>query len=442
MMPQSATLSLPVHDVAQKRSARRAQISSFLGSTVEFYDFLLYGTAASLVFPHLFFAGVPDALALVLSYITLAIGYLLRPLGGIVFGHFGDRLGRKRMLVMTMLMMGISSVAVGLLPTAATIGLAAPILLVTCRAVQGFALGGEWAGAALMSMEHARPGKKGFAASIAVAGGPAGAVLATAVLGLFATLPQDQFMRWGWRIPFLLSALLVAIALFMRWHVSESPEFEAARKEALKNPAVREPHPFLSVMREHWASVCLSVTTGLAPLFMQSILATFVLTYAVQVGHPRADVLLMLTFANVLHIFTIPFFAALSDRFGRRQIILLGALTSMILIWFMFPLIEQDSMSMLLLALIIGNPIIQAFMYGPMGAYIGEMFPTRVRYTGLSLSYQLTTTFGAGFAPLIAFKLLQMGNNTTTYLTVFFCALCALTAISVLLVTRVRKNIQ
>lgn len=409
-----------------KPTGRLAKVSSFLGSTLEMYDFLLYGTAASLVFPQLFFDHTGHELGLVLSFLTLAAGYVARPIGGIIFGHFGDKFGRKNMLIITMVMMGAVSILVGLLPPATMIGIAAPILLTLLRIIQGIAVGGEWAGAALMSMEHSGRKSRGLGASIAVAGGPTGAVLATTVLGLFALLPEDQFLTWGWRVPFLLSVLLLIVGLVLRMRVTESPEFQAAEKKVEEKPQV----PLGTVLTRYPKQVIGSVVGGLAPLFMQSLLATFALNYATEHGHERSSALLMLTIANALHIFTIPLAAALSDRIGRRPVMIAGTIVGIIGIWPMFALINHGSTGLLLLGFIIGNPLIQALMYGPMGAWIGEMFETKTRYTGLSLSYQLATTFGAGFAPLIALNLVRLGNGTTVLLCAFFSLLCVIAAIA------------
>ncbi|PSJ44099.1 MFS transporter [Zobellella endophytica] len=419
----------------QRKDSRRAIISSYLGSTVEFYDFLLYAAAASLVFPTLFFGELEPGVGLMLSFLTLAAGYVARPVGGLLFGHFGDKVGRKLVLFITLMVMGGVSVVIGLLPTYETIGVAAPITLVVLRVIQGLAVGGEWAGATLLAMEHSSKKSKGFGASIAVSGGPSGAVLATMVLGLFSLLPEDQFMSWGWRIPFLLSAILVIIGLYLRYSVTESPEFEAARaaEEAKPEASAHTGIPLVRLFRESSSNISLGVLAGLAPLFMQSMLATFGLTYAVSIGHSRSDALLMLTLSSVLHIFTIPLMAALSDRYGRRPVMLVGALVGGIMVWPMFALISHGSSWMLLLGFTIGNPLIQAVMYGPMGAFISEKFTTRTRYTGLSLTYQLTAVLGAGFTPLIAQTLLSLGGGgtNTQYISMLFCGLCLVSAAGV-----------
>ena len=408
-------------------------VSSYLGTTVEFYDFLLYGTAAALVFPALFFPGTDPLTGTLASFGTLAVGYLARPIGGIVFGHFGDKLGRKNMLVITLVMMGAVSFLIGLLPTFQQIGVLAPILLVTLRVIQGIAVGGEWAGAALMSMEHATPRSRGFAASIVASGGPSGAVLATLVLVPFSLLPEDEFLTWGWRVPFLLSAVLVVIGLFLRLKVTETPEFTASLERRAAS-TVKQKAPLFTVFRHNPLGVLSGAIGGLAPLFMQSILATFVLTYAVNVaGYERAQALLLVTIANAVHIFTIPAFAILSDRIGRRPVMITGAITGILLIWPLFLLIGVGTWWSLLLAFVIGNPIIQAVMYGPLGAWIGEKFAADVRYTGVAVTYQLATTFGAGLAPLIATSLLAAGGGTDpTLVAVFFVGLCVVSGIAYL----------
>ncbi|HEY5880120.1 MAG TPA: MFS transporter [Nakamurella sp.] len=421
------------------RARRRAMLSSYLGTTVEYYDFLLYGTAASLVFPALFFSELSPMAATIASFGTLAVGYLARPIGGVIFGHFGDKFGRKNILIITLLIMGGVSFLIGLLPTQETIGMAAPILLVTLRIIQGFAVGGEWAGAALMSMEHAAPKGRGFAASIVASGGPSGAVLATLVLTAFSVLPEEQFLAWGWRVPFLLSAILVVIAFFMRLRVTESPEFVAALEKqkaqrAAGNATGPKPKaPLFTVLKHYPRQTLEAVVGGLAPLFMQSLLATFMLTYAVQAGHGRTSALILVTVANAIHILTIPAFAALSDRVGRKPVMVAGAIVGAVLVFPIFALVGQGSWAALLLAFVLGNPIVQALMYGPMGAWMSEKFPADSRYTGVALSYQVSSTLGAGLAPLVATALLaSTGGTSIVPIAILFIVLCAVSGITFL----------
>lgn len=414
------------------KESRRALVSSFLGSTVEYYDFLLYGAAAGLVFPVLFFPATMDpAVGATLSFVILLVGYISRPIGGVLFGHFGDRFGRKNVLFITLMMMGLVSVLIGLMPTYSSIGVAAPLTLVFLRVVQGLAVGGEWAGATLMAAEHAREGRRGFAASVAVAGGPTGSVLATLVLGLFAGLPDDQFLTWGWRVPFLMSAALVIIGLYMRYRVTESPDFARAR-------AAGEVHtgaPIARVLKKYPLSTLYGILAVTGPLFMQALLAVWAVPYVAAQGViTRQEALYMLTLSSAVHIFAIPFFAWLSDRYGRRPVMLAGAVISITLVFPMFALLNSGTFWGVALAFLVGNPIIQASMYGPIGAFLAEKFDTQDRYTGVSLTFQLGSVLGAGTAPLMATWLVGLSNGAgTTNIAWYFIGLIVLGAVAVLL---------
>ncbi|MGO4203990.1 MFS transporter [Rhodococcus sp. TAF43] len=420
------------HTDPSPKDSRRALVSSFLGSTVEYYDFLLYGAAAGLVFPALFFPETMDpVLGSTLSFIILLAGYISRPIGGILFGHFGDKFGRKNILVITLMMMGLVSVAIGLMPTYETIGVAAPLILVALRVIQGLAVGGEWAGATLMAAEHVKQDRRGLAASIAVTGGPTGSVLATLILALFAGLPDEEFLSWGWRVPFLMSAALVIVGLFMRYRVTESPDFAKAR-------AAGEVHtgtPILRVLKKYPASTVYGILATAGPLFMQALLAVWVVPYVAAQGVvPRQDALYMLTFSSVVHIFAIPFFAWLSDRYGRRPIMLAGGLVSVVLVFPMFALFNSDSYWLVAIGFLVGNPIIQASMYGPIGAFLAEKFETQDRYTGVSLTFQFGSVLGAGTAPLMANWLVGLGNGGgTDNIAWYFIGLIALSALAVFL---------
>ena len=376
--------------VSTAREARRAAFGSYLGATLEFYDFTLYATASALVFPAVFFTGVSPALGAVLSYVTLAIGYVARPAGAILFGHFGDRIGRKRMLVITIVVMGVASIGIGLIPPAASIGAAAPILLVVLRLVQGVAVGGEWAGASLMSIEHAQEKRRGLAGAVVQSGGPSGAVLATLVFALISLMPPEQLLSWGWRIPFLASILVVILAVLIRLTVTESPEFERA-KEHLDIARI----PIISAFAENWRSILLVILTALSPFFLQSLTATFGLGFAVAHGNSQADTLWMLTISNFLTIFATLAFAALSDRVGRTKVMIVGFILGAVLVWIAFALLTLPSLAAVLVAFVLLTPIGNAMVTGPLAAYMADLFPVHNRFTGVGISYQVAATLAA-----------------------------------------------
>lgn len=442
----TTTSASDIHDTpaTDQREYRRVLVSSFVGSAVEFYDFLLYGTAAALVFGPLFFSGQPEAIALMASFATFAVGYLARPVGGVIFGQMGDRVGRKATLVTTMLIMGIASTLVGLLPTSAQVGVLAPIMLVVLRLLQGVAVGGEWGGAALMALEHSPSHRRGFSASFANMGGPAGAVLATIAFTLVTLLPEDDFLSWGWRIPFLLSAALVGIGLFIRLQVTESPVFLAAQDKEKERRSRRL--AIADVVRAYPRELALAATATIAALSLQTFMATFALAMARQTGVSPTLVLVFHGVAAFLHIFTIPFFAHLSDRVGRRRVITTGAVALIVLCVPLIWLLSSGVPALVFAGMVLGNPIIQATMYGPLAAYISEMFGTKSRYTGAGVGYQLGATVGGGFTPLIAASLWALGQDSlgtdswTQYLPVagylVVAALITITSVSLTKETR------
>ncbi|MDC3724397.1 MFS transporter [Rhodococcus sp. Rp3] len=399
-------------DPEAAKGYRRVLMSSFLGSAIEYYDFLLYATAATLVFGPLFFQGQSQAVALLLSFATFAVGYIARPLGGIIFGSLGDRIGRKTSLFTTMLMMGIASTAIGLLPTAASIGALAPILLVIVRIVQGLAVGGEWGGAALMALEHAPKQKRGFGASMANMGGPAGGVLAVVVYSAFAAMPEEQFMSWGWRIPFLLSAVLVAFGLFVRMKVAESPVFVAAQKRS--EGGTKSSATILVVLRKYPRAVAYAATAVVGALVFQTFFTTFAISITTNTGMSATAGLLCKGFGSLVNIFAIAFFAHLSDRVGRRRVLIIGSVACMIAAYPLIMLFASGNLAVVLFGFALGN-IVQASIYGPVAAYVSELFETRTRNTGAGVSYQLGAIIG-GFTPLVATSLWQFGkaNVATT----------------------------
>ncbi|MGV9712059.1 MFS transporter [Gordonia sp. NPDC003424] len=422
----------------RSREARRVVMSSYLGSTLEYYDFLLYGTAASLVFGPVFFSGLSPAAGTIASLGTFAAGYLARPFGGIIFGHFGDRVGRKAMLVLAMTIMGIASVLIGIIPPASAIGSWGAVLLVLLRIVQGIAVGGEWGGAALMALEHADPRRRGFMAAFTNAGAPTGAVLGTLALTLFALLPDDEFLSWGWRIPFLLSAVLLALGLFVRTRVSESPIFAAAAEKAALSKT-RSTAPIVEVLRAP-KTVAIAAGACLASFAIQTAFATFGIAYAVHGGSSKPNVLLAYALGQFCGIFLILFYARLSDRIGRRPVMLAGLAGMILLVYPLFHLLASGNLALIALAFVL-SMVCHGATYGPMAAYISEQFGTRSRYTGASLGYQLATLLGGGFTPVILASLFAGAGNSLVPVGLFVIAL-ALVSGTILVFTRETKDLE
>ncbi|RBM01664.1 MFS transporter [Glutamicibacter soli] len=387
---------------------RRILASSFLGSAIEFYDFILYATAASLVFNKIFFTNLTPGVAIFASFATLAVGYLARPLGGIVFGHFGDKIGRKGVLITSMAMMGGASTLIGLLPPTAQVGMLAPIALIILRVVQGLAVGGEWGGAMLMALEHAPKERRGFAASFANMGGPAGAVLATLAVSAVSLLPNEQFLAWGWRIPFILSIALVGIGLVIRLKVTESPLFLSLEQKAEERKT-----PIREVLTRYPKSVVRGTLVGMSSYTVQGLMTVWAISFVVDdLGMDRTSVLNIKAIGAALTVVGIWFAARYSDKYGRRPVMMVGILAGALLALPIMFMLELGQLWIFAIALFIANGIIQASIFGPFGAFTAELFPTRIRYTGASLVYQLSSTVGAGFTPMIVAGLvLVAGGN-------------------------------
>jgi metabolite-proton symporter len=382
--------------------ARRVLVASLIGSTVEWYEFFIYATAASLLFDKLFFPEFDPLVSSLLALSTFAVAFFARPIGGIVFGHFGDRIGRKSMLVIALTMMGGATFAIGLLPTYAQIGAGAPVLLILLRLIQGFSLGGEYGGAVLMSVEHAGRGRRGFFGAVVNTGAGWGLLLANLVFLVISQLPDDAFASWGWRVPFLLSAVLVVFGLVIRLKLEESPDFQAVKESGEVRKA-----PVVEVLRRHGglvALVCLAYLSAGVTFYVGTV---FSLAYGTgQVGADRSTLLGLVTGVNVLTIVGIPFFGWLSDRFDRKRIFLAGIVGMASLSWVWFALLGTGSIPLMLLGFLIFF-VPYAANYGVMPTFFAHVFPAPVRYTGLSIGYTLGTVFGSGLAPIIATFLLS-----------------------------------
>ena len=421
-----------------KNEARRVILSSYLGSTIEFYDFLLYASASALVFPQVFFTDLDPLAGAIASYGTFAAGYLARPLGGAVFGHFGDRLGRKKMLILSMLIMGIASTLIGLIPGANVIGSWGAVILILLRVCQGIAVGGEWGGAALMALEHSAKGKRGFAASFTNAGAPTGAALGTFILGLFAAMPEDQFLSWGWRIPFLLSALLLGVGIFVRSRVSESPIFkEAVAREAAQGGTAKPKLPILQVLRRPRALI-FTMLAGASGFALQVFLATFAVSYAVEHGAERQPVLYTFAAASILSVAFVVAMGRLSDRLGRRPVMLAGLVLFIAMIFPMFAWLATGNIWLIFTVFLLGL-LFHAAIYGPLAAFISEQFGTTARYTGASLGYQLATLLGAGFTPGILSSIYASSDKSTEPVVWYLAGMALISAVFILL-TRESKD--
>ncbi|MFF2324418.1 MULTISPECIES: MFS transporter [unclassified Streptomyces] len=413
---------------------KRIVAASLIGTTIEWYDFFLYGSAAALVFNKLFFPDSDPLVGTLLSFLTYAVGFAARPLGALVFGHYGDRLGRKKLLVLSLLMMGGATFAIGLLPTHATVGAAAPVLLTVLRLVQGFALGGEWGGAVLLVSEHGDAERRGFWASWPQTGAPAGQLLATGVLSALTALMSDSaFGAWGWRIPFLLSGVLVVIGLWIRLSVDESPVFKAALAQAEQRRSeagAAEKMPLVAVLRHHWRDVLIAMGARMAENISYYVITAFILVYATTAADlSKQTALNAVLIASAVHFAVIPVWGTLSDRFGRKPIYLIGAVGVGAWMFPFFALIDTRSFGSLLLAVTVGL-IFHGAMYAPQAAFFSEMFATRMRYSGASIGAQFSSVAAGAPAPLIATALLA-DHNSSTPIALYVIAAALITVLAV-----------
>ena len=400
-------LDAPVSTAAPARMGRLAMASS-VGTTLEWYDFTVYNIMAALVFNAIFFPSFDPLTGTILAFSTYAVGYISRPLGGVVFGHLGDRLGRRFVLVATLVIMGVSTGLMGLLPTYTAWGIWAPIALVALRFVQGVALGGEWAGAVLLSMEHGKPDERGRNASFTQVGPSCGTLIGTGFIALVsAWLSPEDFQSWGWRIPFISSVALVLFGLWLRSGVDETPVFrEMEQKKATAKTPIKE------VMTQHWRRLLVAGGSRIGSDVLYALVVVFTLTYVTTVLHLSRPLALTATMIGAAcNAIAVPWFGSLSDRIGRRPVYIAGALLGMAWAFVFFVLMDQ-ARPLTICAAVVGGLIIHAMMYGPQAAFVTEQFPSRVRYAGASLAYTLAGIVGGGFAPLIIASLFKSWGST------------------------------
>jgi len=409
---------------------RRVVAASMAGTVVEWYEFFLYGTAATLVFNKVFFSASTSELdAILAAFVTYAVGFAARPFGGVVFGHFGDKYGRKKLLQFSILLVGASTFLMGCLPTFGQIGYWAPALLVVLRFVQGFAVGGEWGGAILLVAEHSPDRDRGFWASWPQAGVPAGNLLATIVLLVLTnTLTESAFLSWGWRVAFWLSAVVVLIGYYIRTKVTDAPIFVAAQQEAER---IKETSfSVLEVLKRYPRGVFTAMGLRFGENIMYYLVVTFSITYLkTQVHANTSSILAYLLVAHAVHFVAIPLVGRLADRYGRRPVYFVGAVACGTWGFFAFPMMNSGNYAVITAAVTIGL-VFHAIMYAPQPALMAEMFPTRMRYSGVSLGYQVTAIFAGSLAPIVAVKLLEMYDSSVP-IAVYLAAACAVTLVAV-----------
>jgi MFS family permease len=423
------TTTAPGGTAAAERIPRKAALASFVGSMLEYYDFFIYGAAAGLVFPQVFFPESDPTTATLLSLATFGVAYVARPIGAVIIGHFGDTVGRKKMLVLTLLLMGVSTFAIGLVPSYDAIGVAAPVILVLLRILQGLSAAGEQSGANSLTLEHAPDRRRGFFTSFTLEGTQGGLILANLVFLLVALLPEDQLLSWGWRIPFFLSAVVVAVGYWVRRSLPETPEFQKVEQahEVAKLPVA-------VLFRNHWASVLRVVLCALVSV-VSTIVGTWSLAQGTSdaVGLDRPTLLWMVILSNVVALIALPLWAKLSDRIGRRPVFVFGALGSAVLVFPFLWALQQADVPLIYLFGILLSGFAYSAANGIWPSFYGEMFDTRVRYSGMAIGTQIGFALG-GFSPAIAAAIVGEGSNGWVPVAVLtagaatVAGLCALTA--------------
>ncbi len=424
----------------KKSNMRKVALTALAGTSIEWYDFFLYGAAAALIFPSAFFGEIPETTALILSLLTFAAGFIARPIGGIIFGHFGDRVGRKKTLIAALVLMGISSTLIGLLPTYAMIGVTAPILLTLLRFAQGLAIGGQWGGAMLLVTESAPSNQRGYYGAFAQAGAPIGVILANLALIITSALVSEEFFNtWGWRIPFLASAVLILISMYIQLNLEDTKAFKAlATNSNNKSNEQVQRSPVLEAIRRYPKRIMLAAGAFLSVQVTFYILIAFMLAYGVASANMERDDMLTAVLIGCAIMVPLQFmFSAYSDRNGRKGIFMLGAILSGVWAFAIFPLVDTGNFWLIVLALAFGL-IFLAMMYGPQAAFFTELFSTEVRYSGATLGYQFGAIIGGAFAPTIAVKL--WSDFDIFWVSVYIAFASMLTLISVMLLTETYKS--
>lgn len=402
-----------------RRGHVTAGLASMMGTTIEWYDFFLYGTAAALIFNKIFFPSFDPLVGTMAAFATYSVGFFARPLGGIVFGHFGDRVGRKSMLLITLMLMGVPTILIGLIPSYSQIGYWGAALLVCMRFLQGVAVGGEWGGAVLMAVEHAPAGRKGFFGSLPQVGVAPGLILSSLAMGAVARLPEADMLSWGWRIPFLASVVLLLVGWFIRIKVAESPDFEALERRGKKVTI-----PVVEVLKKYPRETLIVVGARLAEVTWFYTTVTFALAYATgTLGIPRSTMLDATIWGATAALISMPLFGLLGDKIGPKWVFMLGTVGILVYAPFFFSLLHTREAFWINLALVLAVGLVYASLYGPEGSLFPHQFPAEVRYTGISLAVQLSGAVGGGLAPIIATWLLSKGNGNPQYVVAYLSAL-------------------
>ena len=414
---------------------RRAAIAGFIGSLMEWYDFFLFGTASALVFGKLFFPSISPAAGTLASFATFAVGFISRPIGAILFGHVGDRIGRKYALLATALIMGLGTLAIGLLPAYGSIGVWAPVLLVVLRLLQGLGIGGEWGGASLVALEHAAAGRRGLIGSLPQMGSPMGLLLSTLAFAVVDRMDPDSFAAWGWRVPFLISAVFLLAAIYIRLNVEETPAFLRARA-AGEQAAV----PIVALFRQYPKNIALATGARLADAVVFNVINVFGISYAARTLHvDRGTMLSGFVIAAGVEVLLLPLIGALSDRVGRRPVYLAGVILSGLFIFAYFPLLETGSTLLAWFAIVMALAVGTGLMFAIQSSFFSELFGTSVRYTGISIGYQLSALIGGAPSPLIA-SALVLWAGAWWPVAVYVCAVCALSAVCVYLAAETHRS--